>query len=575
MLLLRRYLSIYLLLMVLIAVSYYRLYLWQNFIWDGGNQLLFAWRASLGEIPNIDFRSGYPGAFELIAGLVFHFFGSGYEVYAIFLSFFLILAALGVALGTVTWHGPLIAAGLGWGTYLVSSRYLSLEPGTWVQIIFLICFFFLLKGHRTPWIACLLGIAFWFKQTAVLGGVGYGLVLSVDYLRRDRRKDSLFFRTIVLAPHLILLALYFFSRSRSSPSFQNALVLLPWTFAMAVPLAYGFSGKPRETSESLFRHWRDLALNGAVFLLTALGGLATYALFSDQWPQAFREMFLVVPSLIDSLSEEAGFRTKHLLLGALTLALAIWASRSPYLEKNLAKYRVLQIPVLAASVLFAVDHPLFWICFVLPSLFLIFWRRPAIQPWSPAVIFVYSGLGLMFPYPSMEHVGILVLVASALMLTQIRATRFLTAVFFVGLGFATYKFARHIDGSHAVALEKPLTVAPNLKFHPGDRAYFESARLISDLIPKNERASFYPDLALVSYLSGRRPGTFVVNYYANKTTDFDRFVSETSELNWLVVNQKYDQSPASPYIRSHELLRRLPKFLEVARVGPIAIYRRE
>lgn len=571
---LKRYPPFYLLLVVLAAMSYYRLDLWQNFLWDGGNLLLSAWRVSLGEIPNIDFRSGYPGAYDLIVGSAFRVFGSGYEVYGIFLAAILIAVATGVTLGTVTWHGPLVACGLGWTTYLVSSRYLSLEPGTWVQIIFLICFFLILNGRRSLWIPCLLGVAFWFKQTAVLGCVGYLLVLSVDYLRGHRRNNSVFFRATVFAPHLVLLGLYSLARGPSAPSFKNALVLLPWMFAIAVPAIYG-SGQRQTTGDaSPIRHWLKLLVNGVVFLVTALGGLGTYLVLSDQWPQAFREMFLVVPTVIDSLSEEAGFRAKHLLLGGATLAVAIWVSRSPYPRERFAKSPVLQALVMAALVSFAVDHPLFWICFILPALFLAFWKQPEVRPWPSAVIFLFPCLGLMFPYPSMEHVGVLVLMASALMLTQIRATRFLIALFFVGVGLATYKFARHIDGSQMVALEKPLLRAAKLKFHADHRYYFEAALIVSELIPEDQKAAFYPDLALVSYLSGRRPGTFVGNYVANRTTDFERFVSETDKLNWLVMNEKYDEDPARPYISSRELLGRLSGFREVARVGSIAIYRR-
>ena len=204
----------------------------QGGAWDNGVFLLDGWRTLLGQVPNVDCVSGYPGAFEYLVALAFRLTGLHLAATQ------WLMAALSLVAATVTYFGlrpyfaPLGAcAGACFVFYLYA--WLSVpSPGMVAQLFFLATVLVLGRPQFNPdvrtlaLLAALGGFCLYFKQTGIVSLTGVALALGCDAVLRGT--DSRRAAVLTALPHALPFAAFLAARAAPHIPFRNYSSYYSW-----------------------------------------------------------------------------------------------------------------------------------------------------------------------------------------------------------------------------------------------------------------------------------------------------------------------------------------------------------
>lgn len=603
------------LLFVAFAISYGTLNVLSR-VWDDANTL-YGWLGlNAGQVPNIDFRNGYPG---LMSWMLFHLFG---ESDVMFFSAKLVGLACSLAVAAcvflMCFRSVSLLAAAGAFIFVIGISYSiapSANPGygmaACVAIGMTLVYFSLAgwedgrsrKHANEPLFilgGLLIGISVGFKQPGLFAMIGFlGLVIVLA----PRDGTFRWLRPMAFALGCVL-PLLLFLVVRVGPlldmGWYRVAIVLPWIVATAWVWRFAFR-EPEGLAAGPALSGRTAILAPIVCGLAAVSWIFLYPLDLAALMVVLNELFVAVPQLIDRDPGLHEWRYGHLVLTVSVVALLLAVTHRP----TESSPRILR-PLAAISH----SWPAQWAVLILVTVIALaagrFWRELFITPpllgaaggllllldrdWRPsAPDFAVLLVGLvitvsLFPYPGSNRYIVTGLVAcfavfgwaigrrarfSGLSLKQPLISGL--ALLYFG-GVASFGFAFIVKTSEFQS-GFPLDSRFGVRVSPNTAPEADAAGWIGSHIREGETVAGYPNYAIICVLLKQPCPGFLPNFIGSQE-DFEALVGRIRDGSgptyFLVSPQLHPYPPDPPYFpQPGPLIEALDTHYRLAHVIPI------
>lgn len=307
--------------------------------WDDGNVLYDTWRVMLGQVPNVDFVSGYPGGYFFISATFMRFLGINVLAAHTHALVNLLLLATIVYVLCLLFTGVRVAMLIAFlsASWSMLAWWVA-TPGDTAQMGLLLAVLASLRWMRTDarewrWVlmvGLLLGATFTVKQTAVIGGMGFlYLAWWVFGIKQPHASPSWLRSALIglaFGGHVVFLAVRF--HAGHAP--LNYLVLLPWVLLDGYLLwhTWRIVRQDRQQVQATGSEpvlLKALAAGIAGGLIAVMPLVLWYVSRGANLLSVLNEVFLRVPPLVDRDAPQpdffGGYDLLVLLLGSAILLL--------------------------------------------------------------------------------------------------------------------------------------------------------------------------------------------------------------------------------------------------------------
>lgn len=347
------------LLLILVIVNCYYLQGSLLLAWDNGNTLYDPWRVFKGQVPNVDFVSGYPFLHYYIISSLYRMFGDSVEVAQLYLYFCSLILATSVYLLLIKYTTKSVSflASYLATTYSVFVWWVS-APGVLVQAFTIILFLVLTKfyafnnkSNLMLTAGIIIGLALSVKQTAVYLLVCLFYFLWWHLISQSNEKNRNLYLLLYTALNLLLMLAYYLLRIKYNYNVLNYTSLLPWLFTGFYLTYYSitnFTGRRafRKISEPVKSEFLKINILAVFGLIIGITPFMIFIYMNDiDLISYLHEIYIRVPAFIDGYSPAVIPPGKRDILAVLLL-LSV-----PFLRENKVYLFLFSFIISAISIL--------------------------------------------------------------------------------------------------------------------------------------------------------------------------------------------------------------------------------